>query len=150
MFGCKEMSKQKQFFFPNTSNNPEEILKFYSGNKYTGLNSPKRIDAFIRAILRHSANPKNKNALKELKRIKIGLSDELRAYKTSENVERYITNNYKEISIQNLTVDIIERALRLIDKEIKIARKEAFLRLIGLRPKKTYTTALPSASYTVA
>lgn len=147
MFGLKDMNKQQRIFIPDTSNTPEGILNFYGGNNYNGLNNSKRIDAYIRAVLRHSINPKNKDIIKELKFSKRRLSFEHRAHKTSEIVERYGAKNYNEISVQGLSVDIIERLLKIIDKEIWVARKERFLNLFGIHSKKSNTTGLPISAY---
>ncbi len=146
-FGLKDINLQQSTYIPNTSNTPDGILKFYGGASYKGLSNSKRVDAYIRAILRHSINPKNKDAIKELKLSKKRLSFEYRAYKTSEIVERYGTKNYNEISVQGLCIDTIKRLLKIIDKEIWVARKERFLNLFGIHSKKSNTTGLPISAY---
>ena len=112
----------------------EDVIKFLKSDIFTGLSDEKRIDAYLRAILRHYIHPrKNPWRYNSLKRT---LEREINAYQTTDNVVRY--RNKKEcLTTYKVRLSLYKRLLSIIDNEKHIAKSKK-----GKVPK--YRPSLPT------
>lgn len=103
----------------------------------------KRIDAYLRSIIRANIHPKNgqKNLLKIIKSL---FEDEGRAYKVTENVINYAEGSDK-VTPLGVRSYVYKRACKLLNKEIKIAKKYKIIRKHKRMPY--INTGLPTNSF---
>lgn len=118
-----------------------EFNKYLKGENFEGLQSDKRVDAYIRAITRHSINPKNKGSFGTLLMTKTTLDDEIRAYGVSDAVKKY-AHNTNAISWEGIVSDIYRRTSEVLKKEMKLS-----LTAKHKKDEKFITTGLPTSAY---
>lgn len=115
----------------------EGLKEFLKSPIYYGLTSDKRIDAYIRAILRHDFHPL-KTKPKKLRKLKNLYKREANAYETTDNITRY--NLGKEgITAGKIRSEIFKRAAKILDNEIKIAYSKGNKKLV-------HQTGLPTTA----
>lgn len=133
-------------------NAPKDYVDFYANAKsFSGLTNEKRLNAYIRAILRHHFHPKNIDNIKYLTPLKLHLAEEARAYEVSDKTILYALNTEKGVHTNlGLLSDIYARASQILSDEIKICVLQhgvvEDLAKQG-KPIRRYSTALPTSSY---
>ena len=100
--------------------NSDDIVKLLEGENFTGLTSPARRKAYIRAITRAQSNPKMKDQWAQLQIIKTTIDDEVRAYKVSDEVLRYASGS-SDVTWQGLMSEILSQTSKVLDDEIELA-----------------------------
>ena len=100
--------------------NSDDIVKLLEGENFTGLTSPARRKAYIRAITRAQSHPKMKNQWAQLQLMKTTIDDEVRAYKVSDEVLRYASGS-SDVTWQGLMSDILSQTSKVLDDEIELA-----------------------------
>ena len=100
--------------------NSDDIVKLLEGENFTGLTSPARRKAYIRAITRAQSHPKMKNQWAQLQLMKTTIDDEVRAYKVSDEVLRYASGS-SDVTWQGLMSDILSQTSKVLDDEIDLA-----------------------------
>lgn len=95
------------------------LNEFLKSPIYSGLTSDKRIDAYIRAILRHYFHPLKTNP-KFLKNLKECYEKEATAYQVTDNITRY-SAGVEGITTGKIRSEVFKRAAKILDNEIKRA-----------------------------
>ncbi len=129
---------------------PEGVAELLRGKNFTGLTDEKRINAYIRTIIRNQMHPKNSENMPKLILTKITLDDEARAYGVSDAVTRYATGS-GDITPFGLVSDIYTRTSRVLKNEIKTGMKyigkSNTVEKNGFVYPHQKKTGLPSTSY---
>ena len=96
----------------------EGFEEFLKSPLFVGLDNDRRVDAYIRAIIRHRVHPlanPNKTAVMER-----SFNKEKTAYQVSDNLIRY--KEQKEgITPAKVRVELFKRALKILEREKEIA-----------------------------
>jgi len=128
---------------------PKIFKRFYATEYYNGLTDEKRINAYIRAIIRHHIHPKNKDSMQFLIGLRNTLQDEALAYEVSDKVIAHVTPYPNGTTGVGIIADVYRRAVKIIYDELKIAvvecGKHEDLLQKGL-PIKKYKTGLPTSA----
>lgn len=146
-----KVNKDGELFIVSTiTDNPEIYKKLYKMPKYfTGLTDDKRINAYIRAILRHHLHPKNTENLQKLIALRDLLQDETLAYGVSDKVIVHLLPSQKGTTNAGVISDVYRRVVKILNGEIKTCivqfGKNQDLASKGL-PIKHYQTGLPTSS----
>ncbi len=120
------------------------VKKYLCSGYFSGLHTNKRVSAYIRAILRNSIHPKNKDSVEELAAISKYLEDESRAYKVSDNVIRYASGK-KGLTDAGIVSYIYKLASKMLDRESKLAVKYYTKNYDNPNPKH-WVTGLPTSA----
>ena len=136
---------QLEDFLASYSPNAKGFVELLSSDKFIGLKNKKRIDAQIRAFLRSFCNPKN-GEVEALKNLKFVLKEETNAYTVSDRVLRYDAGKECLTRI-GVRKEIYKRAVKILDKEIKIAKHYQKLAKKTNKPLKEIKTGEPSACF---
>ena len=111
----------------------EDVLRFLKSDIFDGLSNEKRIDAYLRGILRHYIHPKvNPNRYRRLRR---SLKSEINAYQVSDNVMRHEGSD--TLTVPKVRLSLYKRLINIIDKERLIAK-------FGKGKAPLYTPGLPT------
>ena len=115
--------------------NYKTLREYLQSDNFIGLTSEQRIDAYIRAISRYCANPKNgKNASKLFAEI-LGFKDEMRAHSVSKAVAEY--QGVENTGMFTICKELYERTYSILKRDFLIALKNVF-------KNKDVKTSLPS------
>lgn len=119
------------------------VLQLLKSPAFSGLTDVKRIDAYIRSIIRANIHPQNgqKNILKIIQKL---FEDEARAYKVTENVINH-ADEVDKITPFGVRSYVCKRASEILDKEIQIAKEYKKIRKNKYIPH--IKTGLPTNSY---
>ncbi len=119
------------------------VLKLLQTPFFWGLTNTKRLDAYIRSIIRANIHPHNGqiNILKSCKQV---FEDEARAYKVTENVINH-SDGVNNITPYGVRSYVFERASKILEREIKIAM--IYNKIKKIRHIPSIKTSLPSNSY---
>ena len=106
--------------FKGFSPNKDGFMKYLASDAYNGLYSDKRVDAYIRGVLRHDLQPGSvmKLMYKSLRR---SFKSEANAYQVSDNMFRYI-DGQEALTSAKIRSLVFERALKILDKELWLIR----------------------------
>lgn len=124
----------------------ESVDEFLKGNNFTGLTDKKRVNAYIRTVIRHFLPPDARFSPKRLAIIKNTLDDETRAYKVSDIVSRYATGS-SDITWQGFVSDIYSRTCNILKLEISNAIKYKLNKKFNPNCRYKYQSGLPATSY---
>ena len=118
----------------------KDFYNFLASSHYEGLTSKKRVEAYIRAIIRNVIHPTEKGAFIRLIGIKRIIAEESRAYKVSDSVTKYIKNN-NSMTSSGFRSNIYKITTRLL-------KKEKFLALLNcFKNKPVRKTGLPTKAF---
>ena len=119
-FGVLHALSGKPRIFKGFAPTEDGFVKYLASDAYNGLYNDKRVDAYIRGVMRHSLHPgsKRKNAYKNLRD---RLKSEANAYQVSDNMVRYIEGQ-DALSYAKIRSLVFKRALKIVDKELWLAR----------------------------
>ncbi len=137
----RELLKMTNLNAASCLKDEQELLEYFSGDKYNGLTSKKRLNAYITSILRYFLKPNDIKTKDRLESIIDLFKDEIYAYGVSENVSEYQQNNAEKVTAHNrvllykMVVKILKRE-RLISMPSSCSLTHAlFYRLFGAKYK---------------
>ena len=136
-FGINEINKAGGY--KDLGLKSSDVTEFLAGENYVGLTSPKRINAYIRAITRKELNPTKDGAILDILFSKGQLADEARAYKVADEVERYATGQ-KNLTRFGFISEIYNRTVKVLKKELIVAIKNS-IKEKPLRKRKLPTNS---------
>jgi hypothetical protein len=113
--GLKEALMQDEL--KKYGSSEEDVLKFLKSDIFVGLSNEKRIDAYLRGILRHYIHPKTNPSC--YRRLRNSLKGEINAYQVSDNVMRYEGSDI--LTAAKVRTSLYKRLINIIDKEKLIA-----------------------------
>lgn len=140
MLGIRELTLQEGKF-KGIEPTQEGLSKLLSSEDFLGLTNDTRINAYLRTILRSEVNPKSRPKILDMLMLKNCLDDEVRAYRVSDNINRYLSKS-SDTSPQGLTTNIYQRASNLLKTDIWLAIKNKIL-----HRQKVYETGMPTKAY---
>ena len=140
MFGIRELTLQEGKF-KGIEPTQEGLSQLLASEDFIGLTNNTRINAYLRTILRSEVNPKSRPKILDMLMLKNCLDDEARAYRVSDNINRYLSKS-SYTSHEGLITNIYQRASNLLKTEIWYAIKNKII----CKPKIN-ETGMPTKAY---
>lgn len=120
--------------------NSKNLYDVFANDHYEGLTSKKRVEAYIRAIIRNVVHPTEEDAFIKLTSVKRVISEEYRAYQVSDLVTKYSRGN------NNMTAaGLRSHIYKITSKILKKERRLAFINSFKDTPIKK--TGLPTKAF---